>query len=169
MEQVTSKGKAVLIEEIVDHDVNDVVRKELDADSGNSGKIPLVTFHQTNHVRKYVTIVATNFRDEQDVLNDVNFNDVVFDDVSFDDVDFDDVSFDDIEFDVIDFNVGIDDLNFEQELEEVLYYATDYSASISGKSGDVPTWFSDEDVDQGIDVEWKDDSYHSVDELGKQR
>ncbi|GJZ65324.1 ty3-gypsy retrotransposon protein, partial [Tanacetum coccineum] len=36
MEQVTSKGKVVLIEEIVDHDVNDVVRKELDADSGNS-------------------------------------------------------------------------------------------------------------------------------------
>ncbi|GJW06983.1 ty3-gypsy retrotransposon protein, partial [Tanacetum coccineum] len=102
--------------------------------------------------------------DEQDILNDVNFNDVVFDDVSFDDVDFDDVSFDDIEFDVIDFNVRIDDLNFEQELEEVLYYATDDSASISGKSGDVPTWFSDEDVDQGIDVEWKDDSYHSVDE-----
>nr|GEV71345.1 hypothetical protein [Tanacetum cinerariifolium] len=59
---------------------------------------------------------------------------------------------------------GIDHLNFKQDLEEVLYYATDDNASISGKSGDVPTWFSDEDVDQGIDVEWKDDSYHSVDE-----
>nr|GEV71346.1 hypothetical protein [Tanacetum cinerariifolium] len=61
MERVTSKGKAVLIEEIVNYDVNDVVRKELDVDSENSGKIPLVTFHQTNHVRKDVTIVATDF------------------------------------------------------------------------------------------------------------
>ncbi|GJZ18265.1 hypothetical protein Tco_0554388 [Tanacetum coccineum] len=86
------EGKAVLIEKIRDHDVKDAVEKELDADSGNSSKIPL-------------------------------------------------------------------------KLEEVLYYATYDSASISGKSRDVPTWFSDEDVDQGIDVEWKADPYHNVDEL----
>ncbi|GKD99574.1 hypothetical protein Tco_1387558 [Tanacetum coccineum] len=66
----------------------------------------------------------------------------VSNDVSFDDVAFDDVSFDDVE----------------------IYYAIDDSASISGKSDDVPTWFNDEDVDQGIDVEWKDDPYHNVDE-----
>nr|GEV16202.1 hypothetical protein [Tanacetum cinerariifolium] len=61
MERMTSKGKAVLIEEIVDHDVNDVVGNELDADSRNSGKIPLVTFNQTSHVGKDGTIVAIDF------------------------------------------------------------------------------------------------------------
>ncbi|GJX16872.1 hypothetical protein Tco_0217704 [Tanacetum coccineum] len=150
MELMTSKHNAVLIEEIIDHDVNDAVGKELRADSGNSGKIPLVTFHQTSHVGKDGTIVATDFcvcdsdkefpppfQDEQDVSNDVDFDDVVFDDVSFNDVDFDDVSLDDVDFDV-----GMDDLVFEQELKEVF----------------------DEDVDQGIDVEWKDDPYHNVDE-----
>ncbi|GJY77901.1 hypothetical protein Tco_0483702 [Tanacetum coccineum] len=160
MERMRSKGKAALIEEIMDHDVNDVVRKELDADSGNNGKIPLVTFHQTNHVGKDGTIVATDFhvrdsddkfppacQDEQDVSNDVDFDDVIFDDVSFDHV-----SFDDVEFNVVDFDVGMDDLNFEYELEEVLYYAT-YASSISEKSRDVTTWFSDKDVDQGIDIE----------------
>ncbi|GJS60387.1 hypothetical protein Tco_0655171 [Tanacetum coccineum] len=54
------------------------------------------------------------------------------------DVDFDDVIFDDISF-----------------IMSILIFE---------KSWDVPTWFSDEDVDQGIDVEWKDDPYHNVDE-----
>nr|GEV16201.1 hypothetical protein [Tanacetum cinerariifolium] len=62
MKRMTSKGKAVLIEEIVDHDVNDVVENELDADSRNSGKIPLVKFNQTSHVGKDGTIVAIDFR-----------------------------------------------------------------------------------------------------------
>ncbi|GJV95313.1 hypothetical protein Tco_1546890 [Tanacetum coccineum] len=131
MERMTSKGKAMLIEEIVDHDVNDPIGNELDADSRNNGKIPLVTFDQTSHVGKDGTIVANRFacmlfenrsyhqeidhefgldnstQDEQDVSNDVDFDDVVFDDVSFDDVDFDDVSFDDVDLDVVDFDVGI--------------------------------------------------------------
>ncbi|GJZ62456.1 hypothetical protein Tco_0618593 [Tanacetum coccineum] len=46
---------------IEDHDVNDDVGKELDADSRNSSKIPLVTFHQTGHVGKDGTIIATDF------------------------------------------------------------------------------------------------------------
>ncbi|GKB58564.1 hypothetical protein Tco_0914750 [Tanacetum coccineum] len=70
---------------------------------------------------------------------------------------------------VIDHEFGMDtprmdDLDIEQEMEEILYYDIDDGASISGKSGDVPTWFSDQDVDQGIDVECQDDPYHIVDE-----
>ncbi|GKC49248.1 hypothetical protein Tco_1071993 [Tanacetum coccineum] len=61
MERMTSKGMAVLIEEIMDHDINDVVGKELDVNIENSGKIPLVTFHQTSHVGMDGTIVATDF------------------------------------------------------------------------------------------------------------
>ncbi|GJX55566.1 hypothetical protein Tco_0285463 [Tanacetum coccineum] len=144
MEQMTSTK---LIKEIVDDDVNDTVGKEFDADSGNSGKLSLVTFHQTNHVGKDRTVVANDFhsdefefrkllaeidhefgfdnpsQDEQDVSNDVDFDDVIFDDISF--------------------------------IMSILIFE---------KSWDVPTWFSDEDVDQGIDVEWKDDPYHNVDE-----
>ncbi|GJU71012.1 hypothetical protein Tco_1262417 [Tanacetum coccineum] len=169
---MASKGNVVLIEEIVNHDFNDAIGKEFDADSGNSSKLPLVIFHQTSYVRKDGIVVVNDFRvidsdnefpppwsaikmigdrtkrlsdefefrnllaeidhefgldnlsqDEQDVSNDANFDDVVFDDVSFDD-----------------------------EMEELLYYDTDDGANISGKSRDVPTWFSDKDVDQGIDV-----------------
>nr|GEV12166.1 hypothetical protein [Tanacetum cinerariifolium] len=79
MKRMTSKGKAKLIEEIVDHDVSDAVGKEFDAHSRNSDKLSL-------------------------------------------------------------------------EMEELLYYDTNEVVSISRKS-DVPTWFSDEDVDQAIDVE----------------
>ncbi|GJV05104.1 hypothetical protein Tco_1338673 [Tanacetum coccineum] len=53
-------------------------------------------------------------QDEQDISNDV-------DDVIFDDVSFDDVSINDVEFDVVDFDVGMNGLDFEQEIEEVLY------------------------------------------------
>nr|GEY69731.1 zinc finger, CCHC-type [Tanacetum cinerariifolium] len=70
MKQITSKGKGVLLEEIIDHDVNDAVRKEFDGESGNRVK----------------------------------------------------------------------------------------------RKGDIKIWFSDEDVDQGIDVEWKDDPYHLINE-----
>ncbi|GKC74909.1 hypothetical protein Tco_1120792 [Tanacetum coccineum] len=147
MEQMTSKGKAALIEEIMDHDVNDVVGKELDADSGNNVPTTMVYKQMIEdrtsrmsgefEFRKLLAKIDHEFelenssQDEQDVSNDVDFDDVIFDDVSFDD----------IEFDVVDFDVGIDDLNFEQELEEVLYYAT-YASSINGKSRDVPTWFN---------------------------
>ncbi|GJV07811.1 hypothetical protein Tco_1345467 [Tanacetum coccineum] len=155
IERMKSKGKAVLIEEIMDHDVNDAVGKDLDADSGNIGRIPLsierfledrtrrlsdeFEFRKLLAEIDHVFGLDNSSQDEQDVSNDVSFDDVIFDDVSFDDVAFDDVSFDD-------------------------YYATDDSASITGKSDDVPTWFNDEDVDQGIDVEWKNDPYHNVDE-----
>ncbi|GJY32823.1 hypothetical protein Tco_0417292, partial [Tanacetum coccineum] len=66
----------------------------------------------------------------------------------------------------IDHEFGLDNSSQDEqdELEEVLYYAINDSTNISGKSGDVPTWFSDKDVDQGIDVETKDDPYHNVDE-----
>ncbi|GJS24421.1 hypothetical protein Tco_0453053 [Tanacetum coccineum] len=158
MERMTSKGKAMLIEEIVDHDVNDPIGNELDADSRNN--VPTTKVYRKMledrtrrrsdefKFRKLLAEIDHEFgldnstQDEQDVSNDVDFDDVVFDDVSFDDVDFDDVSFDDVDLDVVDFDVGMIDLDFEQELEEVLHYAT-YDS---------------------IDVEWKDDPYHNVDE-----
>ncbi|GJS23248.1 hypothetical protein Tco_0451880 [Tanacetum coccineum] len=57
------------------------------------------------------------------------------------------------------------DVDFEQGMEELLYYDTDDGASISGKEGDLETWFGVKEVDQDIYVEWKDDPYHLVDEL----
>ncbi|GKC44633.1 hypothetical protein Tco_1062355, partial [Tanacetum coccineum] len=138
--RMTSKGKGVLMEEIKDVDVNDAIGKEFDDDIGK--------------VIDHECMLDNPSQDEQDVSNDVDF----------DDVSFDDVSFDDVNFDVVDFEQGMDDLDFEQEMEKLLYYDTDDGASISGKSRDVPTWFSDEDVNQGIDVEWQDDPYHNVDE-----
>jgi hypothetical protein len=43
-------------------------------------------------------------------------------------------------------------------------YDTDDGVTINGKEGVLETWISDEEVDQRIDVEWKDDPYHLVDE-----
>ncbi|GJY66089.1 hypothetical protein Tco_0468327 [Tanacetum coccineum] len=60
-ERMASKGKGVLIEENVDHDVNDVVGKEFDGDTKNSGKLPLLTFHYTSQVGKDGTVVANEF------------------------------------------------------------------------------------------------------------
>ncbi|GKB74576.1 hypothetical protein Tco_0935988, partial [Tanacetum coccineum] len=57
---------------------------------------------------------------------------------------------------------GSNEVDFEQRMEELMYYDTDDGASISEKKMDVPTWFSDEYVDQDIDVEWQDDPYHNV-------
>ncbi|GJW39628.1 hypothetical protein Tco_0065473, partial [Tanacetum coccineum] len=49
-------------------------------------------------------------------------------------------------------------------IKELLYCVTDDGANISGKEGDLETWFGDEEVDQENDVEWQDDPYHLVDE-----
>nr|GEZ27140.1 hypothetical protein [Tanacetum cinerariifolium] len=56
-----SKGDGVVIEEIVDHDVKDAVRKEFDGESGNSDKLPLLEWNQSSQVRKDETIVDNDF------------------------------------------------------------------------------------------------------------
>ncbi|GJS62015.1 RNA-directed DNA polymerase, eukaryota, reverse transcriptase zinc-binding domain protein [Tanacetum coccineum] len=61
MERMTSKGKGVVIEEIMDHDVNDVVGKEFDSESGNSGKLPLLEWHQSSQAGKDETVVNNDF------------------------------------------------------------------------------------------------------------
>ncbi|GJY23107.1 transposase, MuDR [Tanacetum coccineum] len=175
MERMTSNGKAMLIEEIMNHDVNDVIGKEVDVDIGNSGKLPLVTFHQTNHVGNDGTVVANDFcvfdsdnefpppwsaekmiEDKtkklsgefefRKLLAEIN-HEFRLNNPSQDEQD--------VSNDVVFDNVSFDDL---------LYYDTNDGAIISGKSKDVPTWFSDEDVDQGIYIEWQDEPYHNVDE-----
>ncbi|GKD98861.1 hypothetical protein Tco_1382758, partial [Tanacetum coccineum] len=94
IERMTSKGKGVVIEEIMDHDV---VGKEFDNESGNSGKLRLLEWNRSG-------------------------------------------------------------------MEELLYYDTGDGDSISGKEGDLKTWFGDKEVDQDNDVEWQDDPYHLLDE-----
>ncbi|GJT16412.1 hypothetical protein Tco_0875118 [Tanacetum coccineum] len=60
---------------------------------------------------------------------------------------------------------GPNEVDLEQGMEELLYYDIDDGASINGKEGDLETWFSDEEVDQDIYVEWQYDPYRLVDEL----
>nr|GEW05143.1 hypothetical protein [Tanacetum cinerariifolium] len=50
MKRMTSKGKGVWIEEIVDHDVNDAVRKEFDGKSGNRGWMSFCTMGQMRSI-----------------------------------------------------------------------------------------------------------------------
>ncbi|PWA42225.1 hypothetical protein CTI12_AA546880 [Artemisia annua] len=49
MERMMSKGKGVVIEEIVDHDVNDDVGKDVDGETGNTGKLLLLEWHKEWH------------------------------------------------------------------------------------------------------------------------
>ncbi|PWA96198.1 hypothetical protein CTI12_AA040590 [Artemisia annua] len=52
IERMMTKGKGVVIEEIVDHDVNDAVGKDVDGETGNSGKLLLLEWHKTSQPEK---------------------------------------------------------------------------------------------------------------------
>ncbi|PWA77147.1 aminopeptidase [Artemisia annua] len=52
MERMMTKGKGVVIEEIVDHDVNDNVGKDVDGETGNTGKLLLLEWHKTSQPEK---------------------------------------------------------------------------------------------------------------------
>ncbi|PWA84380.1 hypothetical protein CTI12_AA159680 [Artemisia annua] len=49
------------------------------------------------------------------------------------------------------------------DFDDAYYDDTSDGCTISGKEGDLHTWISDEEVDQGKDVDWTDDPYHLVD------
>ncbi|GJY63307.1 hypothetical protein Tco_0464767 [Tanacetum coccineum] len=61
MKRMTSKGKGVVTEEFMDHDVNDVVGKEFDGESGNNGKLPLLEWNQSTQDGKDETLVDNDF------------------------------------------------------------------------------------------------------------
>ncbi|GJS25157.1 hypothetical protein Tco_0453789 [Tanacetum coccineum] len=151
MEQMTSKAKGVVIEEIIDHDVNDVVGKDFDGESGNSGKLSLLKWNQSNQVRNSGTVVDNYF--------------CVFDYEN----DFPPPW--SIEIMIANRTKRLSDefkfrkllIEIDHGMEELLYYDTYDGASISRKEGDIETWFADEEVDQDIDVEWQDDPYNLVD------
>ncbi|GKF20342.1 hypothetical protein Tco_0068980 [Tanacetum coccineum] len=58
IERMTSKGKGVVIEEIMDHDV---VGKEFDSESGNNGKLRLLEWNQSIKHGKDGTVVDNDF------------------------------------------------------------------------------------------------------------
>ncbi|GJX94245.1 hypothetical protein Tco_0348831 [Tanacetum coccineum] len=148
MERMTSKGKGTLIQEIMDDDVNDVVRKEFDGDSGNSGKLPLLIFHQTTQVGKDGTIVANDFCifDLENEFPPPWFTEIMLADktkrpsdkfkfrklleeidhvgwmVSILNKEMDEILF--YGQSEVNFEHGIDGLNFEQEIDELLFYET---------------------------------------------
>ncbi|PWA56308.1 DNA helicase, UvrD-like, C-terminal [Artemisia annua] len=49
------------------------------------------------------------------------------------------------------------------DFDDAYYDDTSDGCTISGNEGDLHTWISDEEVDQGKDVDWTDDPYHLVD------
>ncbi|PWA56305.1 hypothetical protein CTI12_AA421470 [Artemisia annua] len=60
MERMMTKGKGVVIEEIVDHDVNDAVGKDVDGETGNGGKLLLLEWHKTSQPEKAGPLYDTN-------------------------------------------------------------------------------------------------------------
>ncbi|GJU32435.1 hypothetical protein Tco_1176024 [Tanacetum coccineum] len=101
----------------MDDEVNDAVRKEFDGNSGNNDKIPLPTFHQTIHVGR-MELLTKRLSDEfyfKQLLEDI---DHVF---GLDNASQDSLESNDVDFDYVDLEQGMDGLDFEQEMDELLF------------------------------------------------
>ncbi|PWA66746.1 hypothetical protein CTI12_AA324910 [Artemisia annua] len=168
MERMMSKGKGVVIEEIVDHDVNDDVGKDVDGETRNTGKLLLLEWHKEWHETSQPEKAGPIYESDSDNgfpptfcagKMIANHSKRLSDEFQFrrllEEIDqefmVEDSSEDSLEStDVLDF-------------DDAYYDDTSDGCTISEKEGDLHTWISDEEVDQGKDVDWTDDSYHLVD------
>lgn len=60
MDRMMTKGKGVVIEEIVDDDVNEAAGKGVDGETGNSGKLLLLEWHKTSQPEKAGPVFYTD-------------------------------------------------------------------------------------------------------------
>nr|GEU56452.1 hypothetical protein [Tanacetum cinerariifolium] len=153
MDRMTSKGKGVLIEEIMDDHVNDAIGKKFDGASRNSGKLPLLIFHHTTQVGKDRTVVANDFCifDSENEFPPSWFTKIMLayrtkrpsDEFEFrkllKEIDHVfDLVMDEILFygsNEVNFERGMDGLDFEHEMDELLYYGpneVDFEQGIDG-------------------------------------
>nr|GEX40099.1 hypothetical protein [Tanacetum cinerariifolium] len=179
----------------MDRDVNDAIEKEFDGDNGNNSKLQLLEWNQSNQDKKDGIVNANDFYgfDSNTEFPPPWFVEIMFanrtkrlsdkfefrkllaeidhefglDNSSQDSLEFsNDVDLDDVIFDDVDFQQGMDDVYFEQDIDELLYYGpnkvdfkqgmkeilyydTNDGASISGKSGI-------EDEVEPLDIEMAD-------------
>ncbi|PWA80291.1 PDDEXK-like protein [Artemisia annua] len=157
MDQMMTKGKGVVKEEIVDDDVNEAAGKGVDGDTGNNGKLlfqpdkagPVYDsdsdngFPPTFSAGKMIANHSKRLSDEFEfrrLLVEID-QEFMGEDSSEDSIEATDV----VEFD------------------DAYYDDTSDGCTISGKEGDLHTWISDQEVEQGKDVDWTDDPYHLVD------
>ncbi|PWA82807.1 hypothetical protein CTI12_AA175090 [Artemisia annua] len=125
-ERMMTKGKGVVIEEIVDHNVNDAVGKDVDGETGNTGKLLLLEWHKEWH--------KTSQPEKAGPLYDTDSD-----------------------------NDFLPIFCAEKMIANHSKRLSDEFQFRSGKEGDLHTWISDKEVDQGIDVDWNDDPYPLVD------
>ncbi|PWA71624.1 hypothetical protein CTI12_AA253300 [Artemisia annua] len=168
MERMMTKGKGVVIEEIVDHDVNDDVGKDVDGETGNTRKILLLEWHKewhkTSRPEKAGPLYDTDsdngfpptFCAEKMIAN---HSKRLSDEFEFRRL-LEDI---DQEFMVEDSSENSLESTDVLDFDNAYYDDTSDGCTISGKEGDLHTWISDEEVDQGIDVDWTGDPYHLVD------
>jgi hypothetical protein len=162
MERMMTKGKGVVIEEIVDDDVNDAARKDVDGETGNSGKLLLLEWHKTSQPEKAGPVFDTDsdsdfpptFCAEKMIANhtkrmsdEFQFGRLLEEiDKEFMVEDSSEESTDMLDFDDLDFDDAYYDDTSDEEVDQ----------------GTNAEWH-DEEVDQGTNVEWHDDPYHLVD------
>ncbi|PWA97306.1 hypothetical protein CTI12_AA030120 [Artemisia annua] len=163
MERMMSKGKGVVIEEIVDHNVNDDVGKDVNGETGNTGKLLLLEWHKEWHETSQPEKAGPLYDSDSDngfpptfcaEKMIANNSKRLSDEFQFRRL-----------LEEIDQEFMVEDSS-EYSLESTDVLAFDdayYGCTISGKEGDLHTWISDEEVDQGKDVDWNDDPYHLVD------
>ncbi|PWA65083.1 hypothetical protein CTI12_AA258010 [Artemisia annua] len=168
MDRMMTKGKGVVKEEIVDDDVNEAAGKGVDGETGNNGKLLLLEWHKEWHKTSQPDKAGPVYDSDSDNgfpptfsagKMIANHSKRLSDEFEFRrllveiDQEFmgEDSSEDSLEAtDVVEF-------------DDAYYDDTSDGCTISGKEGDLHTWISDEEVDQGKDVDWTDDPYHLVD------
>ncbi|PWA88450.1 Electron transport accessory protein-like domain-containing protein [Artemisia annua] len=168
MDRMMNKGKGVVKEEIVDDDVNEAAGKGVDGETGNNGKLLLLEWHKEWHRTSQPDKAGPVYDSDSDNgfpptfsagKMIANHSKRLSDEFEFRrllvkiDQEFmgEDSSEDSIEAtDVVEF-------------DDAYYDDTSDGCTISGKEGDLHTWISDEEVEQGKALDWTDDPYHLVD------
>ncbi|PWA65324.1 hypothetical protein CTI12_AA325110 [Artemisia annua] len=160
MDRMMTKGKGVVKEEIVDDDVNEAAGKGVDGETGNSGKLLLLEWHKEWHKTRQPDKVGPVYVSDSDNgfpptfcagKMIVNHSKRLSDEFEFRRLLVE-----------IDQEFMVEDSS-EDSLEATDVVEFDDAYYDDTSDGDLHTWISDEEVDQGKDVAWTDDPYHLVD------
>ncbi|PWA76603.1 hypothetical protein CTI12_AA234720 [Artemisia annua] len=158
----------VVKEEIVDDDVNEAAGKGVDGETGNSGKLLLLEWNKEWHKTRQPDKVGPVYDSDSDNgfpptfcagKMIANHSKRLSDEFEFRRL----LVEIDQEFMVEDSSEDSLEATDVVEFDDAYYDDTSDGCTNSGKEGDLHTWISDEEVDQGKDVDWTDDPYHLVD------
>jgi hypothetical protein len=166
MDRMMTKGKGVVIEEIVDDDLNEAAGKGVDGETGNSGKLLLLEWHKEWHKTRQPEKVGPVFYSDSDTDFPPTFcakkmieyhTKRMSDEFQFRRL-LEEIDQDFTVEDSSEESTGLLDF-YDLDFDDAYYDDTSDEEVDQGTNAE---WY-DEEVDQGTNVEWHDDPYHLVD------